>query len=674
MNRKTVIFVGTQIVLGLACASAPAFAKSDSPTLATEVVEHAHRGDDDLLTAGLGAAGLRSPVPPAFADATHPTAAERRRRAIWVNWRGIADLAPGGAYGELYGSLQAVPGREYHALAKLPGARQAHRVMVQLPDTYDIGKRCLVVTASSGSRGIYGAIALAGAWGLSHGCAVAYTDKGNGTGFVDTATGQGTRIDGSPAGAADVAEFTAGAFTGAGVAPIAVKHAHSGDNPEADWGRHVRQAAQFGLQVLQAAHPEAGPHSFANTRVIAVGVSNGGGAVLRAAELDGAWLDGVVAVSPNIHVPDRGRALFDYTTDAAVWMPCALNAPAFDRVALARPGGAKPAAGQVRCASLKTAGLLAADTADAQAEQAHQHLLAGGWTDAAIAAGAISSGFDLWRAVAVTYASAYSRTDAANMPCGYRFNAVDAKGVARAPSAVERAAWWSDSAGIPPGAGVAIVDSLAAGGDPSLPGLSCLRGLLSGTDATARAAAPGPDGNPRVAAAEETAGPGDPWCRRWPGAGGIQRRGVRTLGQGRRARRALLARGECPAFRRVPGHARARRDATCRYCRTRTTAWMRCGRRSPKRSRCRVTRKSPASHVTSSGRAWHRWRRTTSASCPRRSFPERDAIAPRRFPGDFAPRVDGNQAQLVASRREVAYRHHRQYAGQSGLRIVAGIE
>lgn len=487
MNRKTVIFVGMQIVLGLACASAPASAKSDSPTLATEVVEHAHRGDDDLLTAGLGAAGLRSPVPPAFADATHPTAAERRRRAIWANWRGIADLAPGGAYGELYGSLQAVPGREYHALAKLPGARQAHRVMVQLPDAYDIGKRCLVVTASSGSRGIYGAIALAGAWGLSHGCAVAYTDKGNGTGFVDTATGQGTRIDGSPAGAADIAEFTAGAFTGAGVAPIAVKHAHSGDNPEADWGRHVRQAAQFGLQVLQAAHPEAGSHSFANTRVIAVGVSNGGGAVLRAAELEDGWLDGVVAVSPNIHVPDRGRALFDYTTDAAVWMPCALNAPAYDRAALARPGGATSAAGQVRCASLKAAGLLAADTTDAQAEQARQHLLAGGWTDAAIAAGAISSGFDLWRAVAVTYASAYARADAGNMPCGFRFNAVDAKGIARAPSAVERAAWWSDSAGIPPGAGVAIVDGLAAGGDPSLPGLNCLLGLLSGTDATARA-------------------------------------------------------------------------------------------------------------------------------------------------------------------------------------------
>ena len=462
-------------------------AKDHKPMLVAGIELHSHSGNDDLLTAGLGAAGLRSPLPPAFADAAHPTAAELRRRAIWANWRGIADLAPGGGYGELYGSLAPVPGREYHALAKLPGAKQPHRVMVQLPDAFDTKKRCLVVTASSGSRGIYGAIALAGAWGLSHGCAVAYTDKGNGTGFVDTATGQGTKLDGTPAGDGDSAEYSAPKSTATGVAPIAVKHAHSGDNPEADWGRHVKQAAEFGLQVLQSAHPDAGPFTFANTRVIAVGVSNGGGAVLRAAELDGDWLDGVVAVSPNILPPQGGRSLYDYSTDAALFMPCALTSPVFDSVALARPGGAKSPAGLARCASLKTAGLLDADTPEAQAEQARQHLLAGGWTDGAIAAGAISSGFDLWRAVAATYASAYARTDAAHMPCGFRFQAIDASGAARAPTDVERAAWWSDSAGIPPGAGVALVDTLAAGSDPSLPGLMCLRGLVDGKDATAMA-------------------------------------------------------------------------------------------------------------------------------------------------------------------------------------------
>src|SRR6478736_4419770 len=155
--------------------------------LVTPIAASRHDGNDDLLTAGLGAAGLRSPLPPALADAAHPTAAELRRRAIWSNWRGIADLAPGGGYGELYGFIAPVRGREFQALAKLPGARQPHRVLVQLPDAFDPAHPCVIVTASSGSRGVYGAIALAGSWGLSKHCAVAYTDKGARTGYVDTA-------------------------------------------------------------------------------------------------------------------------------------------------------------------------------------------------------------------------------------------------------------------------------------------------------------------------------------------------------------------------------------------------------------------------------------------------------------------------------------------------------
>src|SRR5690606_15723243 len=71
-----------------------------------------HRGADDLLSAGLGLAGLRAPVPPAFADPERPTTDELRRRALWANWRGIADLRPGGM-GEGYGSLEPVPGREF---------------------------------------------------------------------------------------------------------------------------------------------------------------------------------------------------------------------------------------------------------------------------------------------------------------------------------------------------------------------------------------------------------------------------------------------------------------------------------------------------------------------------------------------------------------------------------
>jgi hydroxybutyrate-dimer hydrolase len=433
--------------------------------------------NDDLLTAGLGEAGLRSPVPPAFANAEQPTAQELRRRAIWTNWRGIADLSPGGGFGSVYGSLAPVPGREFHAFATLPGRRQPHRVLVQLPDSFDAAQRCVVVTASSGSRGIYGPIALAGGWGLPRGCAVAYTDKGTGTGYVDTADGVGIDITGQRATGAAPVEFRVAATAGDGVAPIAVKHAHSGDNPEADWGLHVQQAAAFALQVLDQEQPQGAPWTSANTRVIAVGVSNGAGAVLRAAELPGDWLDGAVAISPNVLPAEGGRALYDYGTEAALWMSCALNATAFDGVVLARPGGAKHPAGSARCASLHAAGDIAASDPQAQAEEARNVMAARGWTDASLAAGAISTGFDLWRAVKVTYASAYARTGPADMPCGYRLSATAADGAPRAATNAERRAWWSDASGVPPGAGVGIVDTMAAGSDPHLPGLRCLRAL-----------------------------------------------------------------------------------------------------------------------------------------------------------------------------------------------------
>ena len=90
-----------------------------------------HRAaDDDLLTGGLGLDGLRIMVPPEFADAQAPTPAELRRRALWSSWRGIADLAPGGGYAEIYGSVARVPGREFHAYARVPGANQPHRVSI----------------------------------------------------------------------------------------------------------------------------------------------------------------------------------------------------------------------------------------------------------------------------------------------------------------------------------------------------------------------------------------------------------------------------------------------------------------------------------------------------------------------------------------------------------------
>jgi hydroxybutyrate-dimer hydrolase len=439
---------------GLAGCASEATRDAEAITMvftATRTTEH--RGSDDLLTAGLGLDGLRAMAPPPFANPAQPTDDERRRRALWNNWRGIADLSPPGGYGTLYGSTAAVPGREFAAEATVPGATQPHRVLVQVPDAFDQAKRCVVVTASSGSRGIYAAIAVAGAWGLPKGCAVAYTDKGAGTDYVDH-----------------------------GAAGVEVKHAHSKDNPEADWGRHVKQAADFALQSLTQAFPDQAPFRYDNTRVIAVGISNGGGAVLRAAELEGDWLDAVVAGEPNIDAAG-GRALYDYTTQAALLMPCALLD--FEGLPQSPLSAAGRALGALRCASLAQTGVLSGADAKAQAKAARAMLHDAGWTDEAMRAAALSVDFDLYRAVAITYASAYGRYGFGEHPCGFRFAAQNKDFTPRAATDIERAAWGSDAGGIPPGAGVGIIDTKIAPPDVLLPGTQCLRALWDGQGADA---------------------------------------------------------------------------------------------------------------------------------------------------------------------------------------------
>ncbi len=475
--------VGALALLAGCATSAPRTDGDRTDTMSSEasgfsgITVTEHRGQDDLLTAGLGLDGLRAMTPPAFADATAPTPAELRRRAIWNNWRGIADLAPGGGYGELYGSVEAVPGREYQALARLAGASQPHRVLVQVPDGFDRAARCLVVAPASGSRGVLGAIAVAGPWALPKGCAVAYTDKGAGNDYFDLDAGLGVRLDGTVgAPAADESlAFVPEPATGSG---IAVKHAQSRDNPEADWGRHVKQAAEFGLRALDEAFPDAAPFRFDDTRVIAVGISNGGGAVLRAAELEGgtageSWLDAVVAGEPNIQV-DGARPLYDYTTEAALLMPCALPALGIPPMPTVTD----------HCAALAEAGLVSGATLEEQQRSAYETLHANGWTDAALRAGSISVGFDLWRAVAVTYASAYGRYGVGEHPCGHSFAAQTKEGAPRPATPEERAAWPADGSGIPPGAGVGII-APPLNADAPLAELQCLRALWDGEGADA---------------------------------------------------------------------------------------------------------------------------------------------------------------------------------------------
>ncbi|MGE4458804.1 MAG: 3-hydroxybutyrate oligomer hydrolase family protein [Stenotrophomonas sp.] len=476
---------GLIVGFGLAsCASGPA-SKSVESSMFSNELRSEHRGNDDLLTAGLGLAGLRSLAPPAFADANAPTVEELRRRALWGSWRGIADLAPGGGYGDLFGDLAPVPGREYSAYARLPGAHQPHRVLAQVPDNFDSGRRCVLVAPASGSRGIYGAVSVAAAWGLPRGCAVVYTDKGAGSDYFDLDAQMGVRANGMVGALGEAADLAFVPDAPVNASGVAFKHAHSRDNPEADWGRHVKQAAEFALLALDQAFPQAAPFTFANTRVIAVGISNGGGAVLRAAEMEGDWLDAVVAGEPSVLSSGPGaRALYDYATEAALLMPCAqLHMTDLPQPPLT---AALQAAATVRCATLAAEGVIAGATPAAQARSAYELMLGKGWTDAALRAGALSTGFDLWRAVAAGYASAYGRYGVGEHPCGFSFAAQNPDFSPRAATAVERAAWIADGSGIPPGAGVGLLDSKVRLPDLTYPGLKCLRALWDGQGEDAR--------------------------------------------------------------------------------------------------------------------------------------------------------------------------------------------
>lgn len=488
------------LLLG-ACAHAPV-AMNRVEFLNTDVRVTTHRDGDDLLSAGLGLAGLRTPLAPAPADAAAPTAQELRRRAIHANWRGIADLTGAQGYGIGYGTLPAVPGREYQAFARVPGARQPHRVLAQVPDAFDAGARCLVVTASSGSRGAYGAMAIAAAWGLPRGCAVVHTDKGTGTGFYDVDSETGVALDGTRAARGTAALEFEPETTGAPAHAVAIKHAHSGDNPEADWGRHVLQAAHFGLHALDLAFPAQAPFTARNTRIIAAGISNAGGAVLRAGELDEEGLfDAVVAAAPNITAPGA-RPLYDYGTEAALLQPCAQLA--LEGAPQVLPEAAWRGLAGLRCASLREHGLVDGDTPAAQAADALARLRAGGWSEGALRLSGLMSGFDLWRAVSATYAQAHARATLAAPACGYGFAMLDAAGKPRASTPAERALWFSDATGVAPTAGVGLLDPLAAAPDPALPGLLCARALWTGQDPLAQRLQSG------VAAVRATARPRAP--------------------------------------------------------------------------------------------------------------------------------------------------------------------
>ena len=543
--KKTILILTTCLLV------APAWAGDDDdddddngknrfnklpPFVAGEIFATEYDGVfDDLLTAGLGKTGLEDgAMVPGFDDPASPTDAELRRLAIYNNYRALVPAEIGNGYGVFFGpNLDAdgndtgteglIAGTEYLAYADSGSGRKNVTLMVQIPDSFDPAEACIVTAPSSGSRGIYGAIGTAGEWGLRRGCAVAYTDKGSGTGAhdleddtVSTITGQ--RVDADAAGrqshfTARLSERRRLAYSAAFPDRFAFKHAHSQVNPEKDWGKNVLQSIELAFYLLNEQFGEQGRHGKkretitpANTIVIASSVSNGGGSSVRAAEQDRKGLiDGVAVSEPNVNprYEDFGiqqgdgepfyghsRSLYDYTTLLNVYQGCASSATEN----LAAPFNIAPSS--TACTSLVAKDLLGSSDPAAEAQQIindygfvpEQNIVQPSHWWANVPQG-----------ISVTYANAYGRVGVTANLCGYSLAASDsATGEVLPLTPAAENALFASSNGIPPTGGVNLINNLSPGGplesrlstspstgnaDQNLDGALCLRSLALGRDA-----------------------------------------------------------------------------------------------------------------------------------------------------------------------------------------------
>ncbi len=260
-----------------------------------------------------------------------------------------------------------------------------------------------------------------------------------------------------------------------------------------------------------------------NTLVIAGSVSNGGGAVLRAAELDTSGLiDGVVAAEPSaqprttagygvqqggVAAGKHGLSLIDVFTYENIYQPCAAQAPAvvmaessiFNYMTLtamnARAGN--------RCAALAAKGLVSGTTLAEQATDALQKLRNYGFMPEHDLMHNAHYGLGNGPIIAMMYTNAFGRFSITDNLCGMSAAPVNATGDVVAVSAAVKAGSFASGNGTVNGSPAAVVYNNSVGGakswqfavspssgmaDFALDAALCQRALVTGADAASGAA------------------------------------------------------------------------------------------------------------------------------------------------------------------------------------------
>lgn len=426
--------------------------------------------EDDLLTAGLGLVGLRS-APPIIPE--QPSATALRQASYYHQFKALNDLSNAGGFGILYGfdeSQEPIAGHEYWSQRSV-ATDAYHTVVLQLPDRFNMQQACLVVAPSSGSRNVLGAVGTSGSWALAHGCAVVYTDKGTGTQLA-LDNQRSYQIDGlidEGYEAAANKNLEATRLKPASSQHVVQKHPYSQVNPEQYWGYFVLDAARYGLALLEQEKGLARNQ----IKVIAASVSNGGGAVLRAAENDPMGLiDAVVAAEPQINLNHQytlkqasgisnitTKPLIELSMNMSLYEPCAALDDSLNEAPFKMNTAMIQGLQKSRCAALKQYGYLEATELKAQISESLSKIERLEIEPSALQLSQLNTLANMWGAINHTYSNSYLKKSAQDNLCQSAMSAFSPQGIPRALSETEKTAMFALSNGIAPSNGVELAYS-----------------------------------------------------------------------------------------------------------------------------------------------------------------------------------------------------------------------
>ncbi|NUF48495.1 3-hydroxybutyrate oligomer hydrolase family protein [Gilliamella sp. ESL0250] len=356
---------------------------------------------NDLVTAGLGFTPLSTTIiTPEVEVPSKPHFQERRQAKL--NRYIDTKIGEGTLFGFRKQELTPlfdgkIAGTEILAVQRQDGVG----MLLQIPIDFDKNKPCIVAVPAIDSDGVLNAkdVQIRGLWGLRHNCAVVYNDKGLGNGIYDIKRKLGFTVWG---------EVDSGnilfhpsiknkeKYIQKYPHRYAIKQLHSKINAEARWGEHVLKSLEFAFYELNSMFSPNKQVIFNkdNTLVLVYGASDGGGAALKAGELDDQnMIDGIVAVNPQIQPNiDKSRvtlkignsnkqkletkSIANYSAYGALYIPCAIPAikPYKDNAYV--PYASYFLHSQQRCNALKKAKLLTTGTPEEALEKLHQN----GWT------------------------------------------------------------------------------------------------------------------------------------------------------------------------------------------------------------------------------------------------------------------------------------------------------